>query len=1754
MKKHIVNDCSLRVVRIFLVFAMASLFISFMNSSASAFVVTVQDEVATPVADYRWLLEEDNSRRPAHGEHIPTGADTRLPVTLDFHMSHSPAVAQGTEADIATVTAIVAANPTTSYFLSVLPDSGHSNGGTYIPAGNADAITVRVNAFDLKTAQISILVWRDNAPLNNWPDVGWTGINAKEEYDGSLERDMSGFTIHVADAGGKTAAGGDVIVDAFGNPLGTTYDEFGEVDIMGTGIVVTGPDGTALIKNLAPGKYGITAQPPAGEGWIQTNTIEGGKPIDAWVQYDEPEYLAGEFVPGFHHTFFGFAKEKDLITGSGTSVVSGTVNFIHSSRHFEISAGLPAPFLPDKGPLVKNCIVAINDQTTDENVYVEKLDATSHFEIPLPEGTYQLVIFDAFQQAIIAFRQIIVPAGGAPIDLDDNPFGGILVNRWNGTVEGNIFFDNGAGAGGIARNGIQDGDEPGMTTLYEDDVLLRFRDGSVYAVTSADLFGFYEFPDVFPFFNWLVAEIGFGRFYATGLTAICDAGGVITADPEADGKRNPQLQSSNNGDGAGALSRTEVATFSGEILLEGVQVFADQNLRIDFGKDLYAPGEHGGITGITYYSVTRAEDDPEFAAAEEWEAGIPRVQITVYNDADGDGVIDDADGLGLVGESVDTIECVLGDNAGDPCTTQAYCAPGGGACEVVGSTVTTVTLADVDNYPLGNFPGAEDVDRNYAGQTPGVFDAGDAIQIAHTDSWDDNIPEGCLDVSLFDPVTGLPSGPFAVHGYDIPGSWGPPDEGACFEGLRTWNQIRPAVFDGGYAIVSYCPGGYGTCAEEDEVLLPFGKYIVEGSAPLAYSHVKEEDKNVDFGDVVEPAAFPAACVGKLHQVPEFLTLFPGEMIEAPFAGDFRELCDLKQVDLNATTNGAAAEFFLFTDAPKSGRIVGLAGDDLNLVFDANSPSFGEKYAPPNMNMTFLDHKGFEIMRVLTDEWGKYDVQLPGTYSVAVPMPTGVSPYMVGICINNPFMPDPLDPLVSIPDPTYKSTFSTTCYTLDIWSGRTTYGDTPVVPVAAFTGDVEQTPDCEYAYGTPLISAVDGSSGGGGAYLDTGAAGTDITITSQGSAVEVPNPAYPGTVDPPVVSATIMRDYSFGGATGKVTLDDGTTTTELDVVGAWDADTLTVELPAGGVAVGEYQLMVEKDGGATTPYGITFTIGDGSETVVRVPGDWPTIQKAIDKAPNEALVLVDPGEYNESVIMHKNVKLQGSGAGSCRIVTLSNPGKIVLDWTDKLASLIGGNKVTLLPGQDLEWFLGQEAGGISVIARKNKYGPSKARARIDGFRINGKFNGGGIFINGHARYLDISNNRISSNQGKYGGGIRVGTPDLIDGDEYVDANNDSLRIMNNQIVMNGGIVGAGGVSIFTGATAYEVRDNYICGNLSHDNGGGIGQNGFCGGNSIIDSNKIVFNEVYDGTLISKGGGIYIGGLPALAVDELSPGTGRLIINSNLIKGNLSGSGDGGGIFTNFVNGQDVVDGNPGKPKNKVDILNNVIVNNVAALAGAGIAMQDTEKSEIWNNTIANNDSTASSLAAFSGGLVSTPQIAGIATRAHSAGLEAALSSGNTFSKPKIRNNIIRHNRSFYWDTGVLLPDPDGPPALFIYNDLGVVGVGGAGSLGPRSCLLTDTSGTHASNEVGDPLYVLEYFNSLKTAAAGDEGGNFVQVRFGPLTPSCDYHITATSAAEDVGQNFPGKFNSYLEVDIDGEERPNPSGPGLIKVDMGADELY
>jgi len=161
----------------------------------------------------------------------------------------------------------------------------------------------------------------------------------------------------------------------------------------------------------------------------------------------------------------------------------------------------------------------------------------------------------------------------------------------------------------------------------------------------------------------------------------------------------------------------------------------------------------------------------------------------------------------------------------------------------------------------------------------GVAVRGALLNSTTTDSWDDSIPTDCKWGNGAD-------GPFVFDpDGDVRGSI-PSTETDCYDGLRNFNQVRPAVFDGGYAFDAVCAAGLnvdGGCDAGFVSPMPIGDYIVEMVAPLGYEILKPEDKTVDFGDAYEPVPelLPAACVGELALIPPYLTLFPDEQIRSP---------------------------------------------------------------------------------------------------------------------------------------------------------------------------------------------------------------------------------------------------------------------------------------------------------------------------------------------------------------------------------------------------------------------------------------------------------------------------------------------------------------------------------------------------------------------------------------------------------------------------------------------------------------------------------------------------------------------------------------------------------------------------------------------------------------------------------------------------------------------------------------------------------
>jgi hypothetical protein len=289
--------------------------------------------------------------------------------------------------------------------------------------------------------------------------------------------------------------------------------------------------------------------------------------------------------------------------------------------------------------------------------------------------------------------------------------------------------------------------------------------------------------------------------------------------------------------------------------------------------------------------------------------------------------------------------------------------------------------------------------------------------------------------------------------------------------------------------------------------------------------------------------------------------------------------------------------------------------------------------------------------------------------------------------------------------------------------------------------------------------------------------------------------------------------------------------------------------------------------------------------------------------------------------------------------------------------------------------------------------------------NSSQGGGAIFVHGWGHNIQIANNRVNNNTGTLTGGISVGQGEYPPAYMQGSATNAApgscqsssvtnvqlpychdlnVNVHNNAITLNSSTgdelfsatpAGAGGVSFCTGSDNYKFNYNWVCGNLSTGDGGGVGQLGFSY-NGDIEHNSILFNQSTNPTIAANGGGLLIMGSPDVdppcsTVDQdcvsplgsVGPSDGAgpgLVINANLIMGNAAESGTGGGLRLQNINGSEVINF-PTTPAQwySVKVTNNIIANNVAGWDGAGVSLVDALNVNFINNTVMSNDTTASS---------------------------------------------------------------------------------------------------------------------------------------------------------------------------------------------------
>ena len=859
---------------------------------------------------------------------------------------------------------------------------------------------------------------------------------------------------------------------------------------------------------------------------------------------------------------------------------------------------------------------------------------------------------------------------------------------------------------------------------------IRFRDGSYSNFNNTDLAGNAGFNEVFPLFSWYVIETDSIRYKNTGVHVVYDAGGPADGTTGGGSSRIGQNMANTaeaisvpaslrvpgavycttaDCDGVSVAAGPITGGSSGPttglstgrvdppwVTSEGWQGFSGQNSFVEFGKKPFAPGETGGIHGEVIYASTRPFDDPSLLIHTSWTPDVPGVTINLYQETT---AADGTTALTLIDHTTTSSWDDWAQGFRSDHMPNMNC-PGQGR--------DTGTDADLFFFTLYNQPDYLDLYKSQHGGPASTalpnnsqFKCYDGMH-----NWNQVQPapyDGAYSfpsIASISPTTGLPISNCVMSSAGGPGCVANTDTSDPY-----WSKV-PMLPPGKYVVEMVVPPGYELVKEEDKNILIGDNYIApvtqefpnlataiyilpdQAEVSAYYNATNAQNPTVAFGRTTFPSQegdtgsvetfWP--CVGEVRQIPDYISLFPQSQEVAPFAGAYRPLCDRKEITLTEQAS-ALAKFWVFTSAHVTAHFTGVITDDFTSEFDPFSPQFGEKFSPPNMPISFKDWTGTEISRVYSDQWGTYDGITYSTWEVNPPNPTGYAPTMMVTCMNDPGNGP-------TPDPLFNPEYSQFCYEIPFMPGQTQYMDTPVVPVSAFAGAGYNNPDCAYPDATPAIARVDGT--GNGPWVQ-GPSGT-LTITALGDQT-VPNNGYsgPAATTAPFNAKSTTRHYGFGSRCTSPTPTSATcnTTSSVTIGGVvapitgWSDTQITVTVPTtipscslqqqaqyNGAAARCGELIVTAGNGKQSIDAVTVTVGGKAPTRVGPTQAITSIQAAIDGAKPGDLLMVDPGVYNEIVIMWKPVRLQGVGAASTVINANAHPAGKLTPWRARVSCLFG----------------------------------------------------------------------------------------------------------------------------------------------------------------------------------------------------------------------------------------------------------------------------------------------------------------------------------------------------------------------------------------------------------------------------------------------------------------------------------------------------
>ncbi|WP_374971272.1 IPT/TIG domain-containing protein [Terrabacter sp. BE26] len=1721
-----------------------------------------------PVGTYQWMINEDNTgdpgtdaaplfdkclpsrapggstkpASPAPGDPTEPYADSCPWPSVRTTSGHAAIVAQGTEKDLAKATLLQGLKPG-KYLISVTAPDFKIDGAHFsVVAGRQTAVAVAMQPLPLPLATIRIQVFNDNVPVDG-------------TYEADAEQGLSNFTATLTDVLGL------VSTDYYGNALCTVYVHdgagrmtFGKdgkpvVDTAhSTGRCTSDRTGEIVIPNLGPNRYAATVAPPAGQaGWVQTTTLEGGHDHDIWIQEgdtgDDNEVVKGaEHVPA---TQFGFVRVKAMSvprrnapTGEIKGVVIAGLPYIGGQNGLDVPGGGWAG-AKSGGPIAAPWVALSDLGGGDGAIYVGRGAANGSYDIKnVPDGSYQLTLWDDAQDYIIDSFNVEV-SGGEVYDVGNH-----MLVGWFTHLKGTVFVDDNG-------NGKRD---PGEAPVPQFALTVRERDNSLMdqatnTVTTNDQ-GVYDIKEVYPLSKWLVLEAFNTRYRTTGVTY------------KGDNEDTP-------------------TTIRGGLVDVSVLPVLGLGGTVDWGVEPYGATENGGIAATVSYDTTRNELDPADAVSESYQPGIPGVDMHVYA----------------------TVPCPTT----DPTAMANSCRQG--------KAIVPLSVPNPE-YDANTNPGVPQTIPNPDPERGALVKGAEQQPSYQTELW--AAPRGCT-AKQWDgtPLTDQKA---------LPES-GPTANNLCVESPMMGVQTGPSDSTDG-AAGQTVNGNYGFGS------LPAGDYIVSADIPRdpvdgkpMYQVTKEEDVNVFDGDTYLPqenyppnaaeaassgpgtgnqatppsqppssgAGIISPCAGALHTVKVSNQAFL-DAGGSPFEGQDRPLCDSKLVTVRSGQT-VAPNFNLFTPVPLPTHFWGLTINDLGLSLDKRSANYGEAQGLPHVPVGLYDWSGRLVDTVHTDFNGFYEALEPSTSTYNCPVPAGPCPNMYRFTGNDPGAP-------GNPNPDYDPAYRTISATFQGWPGLYTVTDTAPTQAAATVlapGTTASNPArCDLGAANPQLLAVDHP------YVRPTGTGRTVTVTGKGfgatrgtGSVTLTNTAGQAV---PGVTVSSWSDTSIS-----FTVPPLTTTTTPSTKGA-----LKISITNGSKR-STYNGLTVWNLDATT----AKSTSDNPQMVEVKPGTkYSTVQAALEFAnpttsqpywlvvvwPGSPTTLNPRGEYNENLIVHHRVAIQGVGPGG---FTTRPDGS--QQWVP--GSIIDGSGFSPDLPSGTAWigllsrlrYSGEadvpDAATITVLDDQGKPVIAAAPVAIDGFQITGGAQadfagnvnvltggvktpygatgslvtqGGGIYLHNNNQSTRITDNVIVGNSGSYGGGIRVGTPYTGDNRNY-----DTL-IADNQVLNNGGTNLAGGIGLFTGSDGYKVQHNAICGNFSAEYGGAVTafgyqanrRSGASGG--TISGNTVWFNSSYD-----EGGAIMLAGeLPATPTG-LSPGTGPVTVDGNVIDANIA-SDDGGGIRLLQVAGSHVTKADP----QWITISNNTVTNNVSAHEGGGVALDDAPFVKFVNNTVAGNMTTATAVTSDG-----QPAPAGLSTGPNSDQLMARLNSSGSngfstsqtagqasFSNPVLLNDVFNDNRAGTFVGGYVYgiggPLPDGTANTTDHWDMGVVG--GPGLLHPIGSVIQTSTGADAGVQTKvtdtpglvDPTPELTVTVLASRTFPGFREAAIVTALLPPRLRA-DYHLTGTgAAAHAVG---PVSASATLGTawtvtvtaparDIDGDPRPTTPAPTTpTPIDAGSDQV-